>query len=134
MIDREAVADDVFDGMRIPAGTIVAPYLYGTHRNPDLWPDPETFDPGRFEDRVRRGRHPYAHLPFGGGPRLCIGSNMAMIQMLLILSALVRRYDMELAEPERIVEPDPLMILHPGAPILLTIRRRGQADRVERGD
>jgi cytochrome P450 len=124
MIDRVAVADDEFDGIRIPAGVIVAPYIYGTHRNPDHWTDPESFDPTRFEDEARRGRHPFAHLPFGGGPRLCIGSNMAMIQMLLILSALVRRYDMEPADPGCTVEPDPLMILHPGAPIRLRLRRR----------
>lgn len=124
MIDRVALQDDVADGIRIPAGTTVAPYIYGTHRNPEIWDDPESFDPSRFEDDAKKDRHPFAHIPFGGGPRKCIGSNMALAQMLLILASFVRRYDFELASPEP-VGIDPLMILHPAGPIEMSLTRVG---------
>ncbi len=92
------------------------------HRNTDVWADPEVFDPSRFEDESKKGRNPFAHLPFGGGPRKCIGSNMALMQMLLILTVLIRRYDFELASAEP-VEIDPMMILRPKGAIRMRVRR-----------
>ena len=122
MIDRVAVDDDEIEGVHIPAGTMVVPYIYGIHRNPDVWDNPEAFDPSRFEPEARKERHPSAHIPFGGGPRKCIGSNMAMVQMLLVLALLVRRYDFELASSEP-VEMDPMMVLHPKGSIEMHVRR-----------
>ena len=105
------------------------PYIYGLHRDPELWPDPEVFDPSRFEDQAVKDRHPSAHIPFGGGPRKCIGSNMAMLQMLLMLAVLVRKYDFKLANAKDI-EIDPRMILHPKGPIGMRVRpvREGVGD------
>ncbi len=68
MIDRLAVEDDEIDGIRIPRGTMVLPYIYGLHRDPEHWPNPEVFDPSRFEPACAEGRHPSAHIPFGGDP------------------------------------------------------------------
>lgn len=123
MIDRVAVEEDEIEGIHIPRGVMVLPYIYGLHRDPDLWPDPEVFDPDRFEDEAVKRRHPSAHIPFGGGPRKCVGSNMAMLQMLLVLSEFVRRYDFALANAED-VEIDPKMILHPKGAIEMNLRRR----------
>ena len=122
MIDRMAVGDDEVEGIHIPAGLTVLIHIYGMHRNTDVWADPEVFDPSRFEDEAKKGRNPFAHLPFGGGPRKCIGSNMALMQMLLILTVFIRRYDFELANAEP-VEIDPMMILHPKGAIEMRIRR-----------
>ena len=122
LIDRVAVEDDEIDGIHIPGGLMVLPYIYGLHRDPELWPDPEVFDPSRFEDEAVKNRHPSAHIPFGGGPRKCIGSNMAMLQMLLILAAFVRRYDFELVSADP-VEIDPVMILHPKGAVEMRFRR-----------
>ena len=122
MIDRVALEDDEIDGIFIPAGLMVVPYIYGLHRNPDVWANPEAFDPSRFEDEAKKNRHPSAHIPFGGGPRKCIGSNMAMVQMLLILAVFVRRYDFELASANP-VEINPMMILHPKGAIEMRVRR-----------
>jgi cytochrome P450 len=122
MIDRVAVEEDMIEGIRIPRGVMVLPYIWGMHRDPDLWPDPEAFDPSRFEEEAVRKRHPSAHIPFGGGPRKCIGSNMAVQQMLLVLAMFVRRYDFELTN-DRDVEIDPKMILHPQGAIEMTVRR-----------
>jgi cytochrome P450 len=122
MIDRLAVEDDEIDGIRIPKGTMVLPYIYGLHREPEHWPDPEVFDPSRFESESVEGRHPSAHIPFGGGPRKCIGANMAILQMLLLLSTFVRRYDFEFAGAEDVTIA-PKMIAHPSGPIEMNIRR-----------
>jgi cytochrome P450 len=124
MIDRVAIEDDEAAGVRIPAGTTVVPYIYGIHRNPTIWNDPETFDPGRFEKPRRTDRHPFAHLPFGGGPRICIGSNLAVMQVLLILVTFIRKYDFNLASCEP-VQIRPMMILHPEGPIRMHLRRVG---------
>jgi cytochrome P450 len=122
MIDRVAIEDGEIEGIRIPRGIMVLPFIHGLHRDPELWPDPDVFDPSRFEDEAVRTRHPSAHIPFGGGPRKCIGANMAILQMLLILSTFVRRYDFELAGVKD-VGSNPRMILHPEGPIEMKVRR-----------
>ena len=122
MIDRIAQEEDEAAGIHIPAGIMVIPYIYGAHRNPDFWPDAETFDPDRFESEFARDRHPYAHIPFGGGPRVCIGADMAMLQMLLVLVSYIRDYDFELAA-DRTSEICPMMILRPDGPIPLRFRQ-----------
>ncbi len=124
MIDRMAVGDDEVEGIHIPAGLTVLTHIYGMHRNTDIWEDPEVFDPSRFEPEAKNHRNPFAHLPFGGGPRKCIGSHMALMQMLMIFTVLLRRYDLELASVEA-VDIDPMMILHPSGAINMWVRRVG---------
>jgi cytochrome P450 len=122
MMDRMSVGEDEVGGTRIPAGVMVLTYLYGLHRNPDAWANPEVFDPSRFEPEAKKGRSPFAYLPFGGGPRKCIGSSMSIMQMLLILAGFVRRYRIELTVSEP-VGIRPMMILHPASPIMMRLRR-----------
>ena len=122
MIDRIAQEEDEAAGIHIPAGIMVIPYIYGTHRNPDFWPDAESFDPDRFESTAARERHPYAHIPFGGGPRICIGSDMAMMQSVLVLVSYIRDYDFEPAT-ERPSNICPMMLLRPDGSIPLRFRR-----------
>ena len=121
MIDRVALADDEVAGVHIPAGAMVIPYIYGTHRNPAHWQDVETFDPGRFETHRAGERHPFAYIPFGGGPRICIGNNMAITQILLIVVALARRYDFRMAQdgPAAI---RPMMLLRPQGAVPMHFR------------
>ena len=121
MIDRVALADDDVAGLRIPAGAMVIPYIYGTHRNPAHWTDVERFDPGRFERGRCAERHPFAYLPFGGGPRVCLGSNMAVMQMLLIVATLVRRYDFRPASDDP-VGIRPMMLLRPRGAVAMHFR------------
>lgn len=116
MIDREAQTDDEFNGMKIPKGTTVIPYIYGVHHNPKVWPDPEKFDPSRFDDEKRKNIHPYANIPFGGGPRVCIGQNMAKMQILLVLSSIIRKYDFELVGDKE-VGLHAMMLLKPDGPV-----------------
>jgi cytochrome P450 len=112
MVDRMAVADDRVGDLAIPRGSMVIVFVYGAHHAKRYWPDPESFDPARFT-KANEVRHtPFTHLPFGAGPRGCIGGNYAMLQILMILSELLRRYDLELT-PGQTIEPRPMVILRP---------------------
>jgi cytochrome P450 len=134
MVDRMAVADDVAGEVVIPAGSTVIVFIYGAHHAASAWPEPERFDPSRF---VKGTVHaPFTHVPFGGGPRGCIGGNYAMLQMLMILSDVLRRYEFELA-PGQEIEARPMIILRPRHGIKMSFTRvpagsRTAADMVSR--
>lgn len=122
MVDRVALQADEVCGIAVPAGTLVLPYIYGTHRNSAVWQNVHAFDPSRFEPEQRKARHPFGYIPFGGGPRICIGTNLAIMQMLLVLVWLVRDYDFELAGKQPI-GIRPLMLLRPDAAVMMRFRR-----------
>ena len=87
---RKATADDEVCGHRIPAGQIMAVSVWGLHRNPRVWSDPGEFRPERFDPAVSPERDPYAYLPFGGGPRTCIGMHLAHAQLVVAVASVVR--------------------------------------------
>jgi cytochrome P450 len=89
-IGRMAMRDVVVDGFRIPAGTNVAVGCYAMHRDPELWDDPERFDPDRFSRERSEGRSRWQYLPFGAGPRSCIGDHFAMLEATLGLATIIR--------------------------------------------
>jgi cytochrome P450 len=112
MIDREAVADDRAGDIDIPGGSTLIVYVYGAHHAPRYWESPESFDPERFIKGNEKLRTPFTYLPFGGGPRVCIGNQYAMLQILMILSDLLRKYDFQLT-PGQTIEARPMVILRP---------------------
>ncbi|HZS20690.1 MAG TPA: cytochrome P450 [Pseudonocardiaceae bacterium] len=89
-IGRLAMTDIVVDGFRIPAGTNLIVGTYALHRDPALWDDPQRFDPDRFAAHRSKGRNRWQYLPFGAGPRSCIGDHFAMLEATLGLATLVR--------------------------------------------
>ena len=121
-LSRRATAQDVLGGHEVPVGTlvIISPWL--VHRHPERWPDPEVFRPERFIDAanaaatVDRG-----YLPFGAGPRLCIGREFALGEMVIVLSRLLRRH--RLSVPSGWTRPrvEARVALHPhgGMPLVL---------------
>ena len=119
MVDREAIKDDMVGDLAIPAGSMVIVHVYGAHHAPKYWPDPETFDTDRFLKGNEKLRPPFAYLPFGGGPRGCIGNHYAMLQILMILSDLLRRYDFQIV-PGQSIEARPMVILRPKHGIRMT--------------
>src|SRR5579862_8552026 len=119
MIDRMAVADDRVGDVAIPSGSMVIVYVYGAHHAPRHWPNPEDFDPQRFTKENDKLRVACTYLPFGAGPRGCIGGNYAMLQILMILSDLLRKYDFQLA-PGQKIEARPMVILRPKYGIRMT--------------
>jgi cytochrome P450 len=119
MIDREAVADDCVEDIDIPRGSTVIVYVYGAHHAPRYWERPESFEPERFIKTNEKLRTPFTYLPFGGGPRVCIGNQYAMLQILMILSDLLRKYDFQLT-PGQTIEARPMVILRPKHGIRMT--------------
>jgi cytochrome P450 len=119
MIDRMAVADDRVGDVAIPSGSMVIVYVYGAHHAPRYWQNPENFDTERFTKANDKLRTPFTYLPFGGGPRGCIGGNYAMLQILMILSDLLRKYDFQLT-PGQTIEARPMVILRPKHGIRMT--------------
>jgi cytochrome P450 len=112
MVDRMAVADDRVGDVVIPRGSMVIVYVYGAHHAPRYWQNPENFDTERFTKANEKLRTPFTFLPFGAGPRGCIGGNYAMLQILMILRDLLRTYDLQLA-PGQTIEARPMVILRP---------------------
>jgi cytochrome P450 len=127
MVDRVAVADDRAGELAIPKGTIVVVFIYGAHHSARFWHNPESFIPERFSKENRKNLIPFTYLPFGGGPRGCIGGNYAMLQMLMILGAILRRYDFEL-EPGQNISPHPMVILRPKNGIKMKFARRSRPE------
>ena len=128
MIDRMAVADDRVGDIDIPRGSTVIVYVYGAHHAPRYWENPESFDPERFTKENEKPRTPFTYLPFGGGPRVCIGEQYAMLQILMILSELLRNYDFQLV-PGQTIEARPMVILRPKHGIRMTFTEAMARDR-----
>jgi cytochrome P450 len=122
MVDRMAVSDDRVGDVVIPRGSMVIVYVYGAHHAPRHWQNPETFDTERFTKANDKLRTPFTYLPFGAGPRGCIGGNYAMLQILMILSDLLRKYDFQLT-PGQTIEARPMVILRPKHGIRMTFTK-----------
>ena len=132
MVDREAIADDQVGDVVIPKGATVIVFVYGAHHAERAWSDPEVFRPERFLKENEKLRTPFTYLPFGGGPRVCIGNQYAMLQILMILSALLRRYDFELI-PGQTIEAQPMVILRPRHGIRMSFTPAKSFDRALAG-
>jgi cytochrome P450 len=120
-ISRTAIEDDVFAGTAIRAGTmvIVAPYVVHRHRR--LWLYPELFDPNRFLGDARTRVHRYAYLPFGAGPRTCIGAAFALQEASILLSAIMKNFS---PIPGHTVEPLLRITLRPKGGLPMRLHRR----------
>lgn len=86
------------DGRVVPAGTTVIASIYGVHHNPDVYPDPEEFDPSRFDADKSTKRDPYSWLIFSAGPRNCIGQKFAEMESKIVLAKLLRRFRFTIAQ------------------------------------
>jgi cytochrome P450 len=92
------------------------------HRHPSLWEDPERFDPERFTPARSTGRHRYAYLPFGAGPRICIGGHLALMEMQVVLALVAPRYRLRLGS-DHPVSPQGLITTRPSEPIMMRLER-----------
>jgi cytochrome P450 len=123
IIDRVATEDDDFQGYQIPKGSVFSLYVYGLHHHAGLWPDAENFRPERFAPDAQPALPPYGYLPFGGGPRLCVGSHFALTELQLVLIQTLRRYRVL---PTAATPPgmNPLVTLRPAGELRLRFERR----------
>jgi cytochrome P450 len=123
LISRSPLAPDTIGDYTVPAGAVLLLSLYGLHRNPRVWADPGSFNPDRFAPDQASMRHPFAYMPFGAGPRICIGNRFAMLEMIITLTMIIQRYDVALVA-DHPIEPEPLTVLRPkhGVKVTLTLR------------
>ena len=83
---------------------LISPYLI--HRHPAFWPEPERFDPERFSKDEREDRHMFSYVPFGAGPRKCLGVHFALVEMVLVVASVARRFRFQLTfDGDLIAEP-----------------------------
>ena len=120
---RQAMADDRLGGFRLPRGWLAFVIPYVLHRLPAFWQDPEAFDPERFLPDRSADRPKFVYLPFGAGPRQCIGNHFALIEAQLIVATLAQRYRLHLV-PQHRVEPWALITLRPRFGMPMTIEPR----------
>ncbi len=120
---RAAIADDEIGGYHIPAGSLIFPSQYLTHRHPDFWESPERFDPERFTPERTADRARYAYYPFGGGPRACMGIHFATAELCLVVAMVAQRFRLSLC-PGPPIEPTSMVTLHPSRDVLMTAEGR----------
>ncbi len=121
---REAIEDDEIDGYLIPKGRIIAVSQYLAQRHPDYWKEPLKFHPERFlaEDELAKDRPKFAYFPFGGGSRMCIGNNFALMEAQIIVALISQSFTIELASNQAI-RPDPTFTLRPDGPVLVKLKK-----------
>lgn len=123
MVSRLALSDDQVEGVAIPAGSVIFVSPWVTHRLPGLWPDPERFDPERFLGERAAERPRFAYLPFGGGPRSCVGAGFALAEMPAVVATLAARVVLEPSRPGP-VRPSPAVTLGVAGGLWMRPRRR----------
>ena len=121
--DREAVAADRLGEHEIQPGDLVSIWPWIVHRHHKLWDEPDAFDPRRFAPGTRQDRHRFQYLPFGAGPRTCVGARLAMAEALTILAIWLSRWHFA-PVPGRHVQVSGMVTLRPkgGLPLLLSPR------------
>jgi cytochrome P450 len=90
IITRTATRDFPLSGFMVPEGSVIIVPIHAVHHHQALWEEPERFDPDRFAPERAKGRHRYAYMPFGAGPRICIGSAFATMEAVAILAVLLK--------------------------------------------
>ena len=113
VLSRMAIADDEIGGYHIPAGSEILIFPYITHRHPKWWSEPDTFCPERFSPENSSGRPRFAYLPFGAGPRICVGLNFAMTEIQVVLALLLQRFRIKPCSEDHEVHLDPSVTLRP---------------------
>ena len=124
LIGREATTDLELGGYRVKKGYTVFMSQWVSHRDPRYFgPDPEAFRPERWDDGLAKRLPRYAYYPFGGGPRVCIGTTFALMEAVVILAAVGQRYRFTL-DPGAVIDTDPQITLLPkhGIPATLVPR------------
>ena len=119
---RQAVEDDEIGGYHIPAGSYIVMNQFGVHRHPDFWDNPNEFDPDRFLPERAEDRPRFAYNPFGGGPRLCIGNELALMETQIVVAMVAQRYRPRLV-PGHPVELEPEVTLKPRHGLIVTLEK-----------
>jgi cytochrome P450 len=121
--DREAVAADMIGEHEVAPGDLVSIWPWIIHRHKKLWDEPDVFDAERFAPEHKNGRHRFQYIPFGGGPRTCVGARLAMAEALTILAIWLARWRFR-PVPGREVRVSGMVTLRPKSGLPLILERR----------
>lgn len=124
MVARDVVEDDEIMGFRVKAGSSVMPFFHATHRHPDFWPDPLRFEPERFSAENSKGRNLWSYLPFSQGKRRCIGDQFSLVETVILLAQLLRRFEVQVDPSAAEIAPVMIATVRPSAPVKVTLRAR----------
>lgn len=120
---RIALEDFELGGYHIPKGSFLMTSMYAVHRDKRYWDEPDAFRPERFSPENEANIPKYAYFPFGGGPRVCVGNQFAMMEAQLILGTILQQYSLRLATNQPIT-PQPLVTLRPLYGLPMTLQPR----------
>ena len=121
---RHAVDRDVIGGYDVPAGASIYVNLLTLHRHPSYWPDPARFDPDRFSPAVSAQRPRNAYIPFGIGPRACLGKSFALTELQIVLAMVAQQFDLVIPPAQEPVRMQPLISLRPEGGVHLLLEPR----------
>lgn len=121
IMGRKALGQDELSGYPLEAGTYLLLPIYLLHRDPKYWQKPNEFYPDHFLPENIKVRPTYSYIPFGGGPRMCVGNNFALMEMQIVLALWVRRLDFTLIDP-KVMQADPLVTLRPEKALKMKVK------------
>jgi len=123
-LNREVVKEVEIGGHLFQPGDTLMMSQYVMHRDPRFYEEPDKFIPERFEGDLLKRIPQFAYFPFGGGPRICIGNNFALMEAPLLLATIGQKYRLRLKEPGQKVEPEPLVTLRPKNGLPMRLEKR----------
>ncbi len=124
ILPRKAQGSDTVGGYPVPAGADVLVCPYTLHRHPGFWPEPQRFDPGRFDPTGAQDRPRYAYIPFGAGPRFCVGNNLGMLEAVFVVAMVTRELRLRVRPGYRVV-PEPMLSLRIRGGLPVTVHEEG---------
>ena len=133
ILSRQAIADDELAGVRIPAGAVIMVSPYVLHRRRGLWDNPDAFDPSRFLGERRERIDRFAYIPFGAGPRVCIGMAFAIQEAIILLAHLLHAFRFDLVEGQ-VVMPQQRVTLRPRGGMKMHVKQRRRAQKSTAGN
>lgn len=119
-LGRRAIGEDEIGGYYVAPQTVIAICIYALHRHPGFWENPETFDPERFLPERSARQNKYAYIPFGAGPRQCIGNNFGLMEACLVIACVAQRFELHLL-PGIDVQPQALFVLRPSRDLMMSL-------------
>lgn len=123
VMSRDSLADQTIAGFEIPKGATIFLGVYVAHRRPDIWENPEGFDPDRFAPEKASARHLLAHLPFGAGARKCVGFHFAMMEITFAITMILQRFEIQVTNADSIV-PSPTWSLWPSPGVMTRLHEK----------
>jgi cytochrome P450 len=122
LLDRRAITANMLQNLKVEKNDFIGLCIYALHRDPKYWNDPNDFVPTRFEGEWRKRINRYSFMPFGAGPRTCIGLSFALIEIQLILAYLIPRFEIVIPDAGSI-RPKPYLTLRTDRPVHMWVKR-----------